>query len=64
MRCGANPSQHRLNRCEAQCSEVHEIVLEAAGFLSRPAAFFFPFFHLRPVIDSSTMVFFTQDSGL
>jgi hypothetical protein len=44
--------------------EVHEITSKAAGFLSRPAAFFFPFFHLRPVIDSSTMVFFTQDSGL
>ena len=46
MRCGANPSQHRLNHCEAQCSEVHEIVLEAAGFLSRPAAFFIPIFPL------------------
>jgi len=44
VRCGANPSQHRLNHCEAQCSEVHEIVLEAAGFLSRPAAFLYPKF--------------------
>jgi hypothetical protein len=75
VRCGANLSQYRLNHCESQCSEVHEIVLEAAGFLSRPAAFLYPKFPfeptlktaadsavrpLRPAIDSSTMcAFFT-----
>ena len=59
-RCQANgPIIAKVNR-----SEVHGINSEAAGFLSRPAAFLSPFFRLRRVIDSSTMVVFTQDSGL
>ena len=40
VRWDANLSLHRRIAFKNQCSVVHEIILEAAGFLSRPAAFF------------------------
>ena len=40
VRWDANLSLHGRIAFKNQCSVVHEIILEAAGFLSRPAAFF------------------------